>query len=188
MHISRFWKKLTHLINCNTANLLQYCDTEKNPRYPTRSQYHGQGPPWWLALSKWVYNSPYSHGEYYPMHTSVESIPCPLNCRTLLDPRNTQERERTHGETHGEKHYSRNTQEILEWLLHIDIFRKKPMEKSITDVDLSQTPTSQNSKRERERISRIVERSCRAPCVVLVINDNLYGLMVALSYMCRTCP
>jgi hypothetical protein len=24
--------------------------------------------------------------------------------------------------------------------------------------------------------------------VVLVINDNLYGLMVALSYMCRTCP
>jgi hypothetical protein len=24
--------------------------------------------------------------------------------------------------------------------------------------------------------------------VVLVINDNPYGLMVALSYMCRTCP
>jgi hypothetical protein len=33
-----------------------------------------------------------------------------------------------------------------------------------------------------------VERSYRAPCVVLVINDNPYGLMVALSYMCRTCP
>jgi hypothetical protein len=32
------------------------------------------------------------------------------------------------------------------------------------------------------------ERSYRAPCVVLVINDNPYGLMVALSYMCRTCP
>ena len=25
-------------------------------------------------------------------------------------------------------------------------------------------------------------------CVVLVINDNLYGLMVALSYPCRACP
>jgi hypothetical protein len=24
--------------------------------------------------------------------------------------------------------------------------------------------------------------------VVLVINDNPYGLMVALSYVCRTCP
>jgi hypothetical protein len=33
-----------------------------------------------------------------------------------------------------------------------------------------------------------IERSYRAPCVVLVINDNPYGLMVALSYMCRTCP
>jgi hypothetical protein len=32
------------------------------------------------------------------------------------------------------------------------------------------------------------ERSYRAPCVVLVINDNPYGLMVTLSYMCRTCP
>jgi hypothetical protein len=32
------------------------------------------------------------------------------------------------------------------------------------------------------------ERSYWAPCVVLVINDNPYGLMVALSYMCRTCP
>jgi hypothetical protein len=26
------------------------------------------------------------------------------------------------------------------------------------------------------------------PCVVLVINDNPYGLMFALSYICRTCP
>jgi hypothetical protein len=32
------------------------------------------------------------------------------------------------------------------------------------------------------------ERSYQAPCVVLVINDNPYGLMVAFSYMCRTCP
>jgi hypothetical protein len=32
------------------------------------------------------------------------------------------------------------------------------------------------------------ERTYGAPCVVLVINDNPYGLMVALSYMCRTCP
>ena len=38
-------------------------------------------------------------------------------------------------------------------------------------------------------------KKCRAPmkvhepsCVVLVINDNLYGLMVALSYPCRACP
>jgi hypothetical protein len=26
------------------------------------------------------------------------------------------------------------------------------------------------------------------PCVVLVINDNPYGLMFALSHICRTCP
>jgi hypothetical protein len=26
------------------------------------------------------------------------------------------------------------------------------------------------------------------PCVVLVINDNLYELMFELSYICRTCP
>jgi hypothetical protein len=26
------------------------------------------------------------------------------------------------------------------------------------------------------------------PCVVLVINDNPYGLIFALSYICRTCP
>jgi hypothetical protein len=26
------------------------------------------------------------------------------------------------------------------------------------------------------------------PCVVLVINDNPYGLMFASSYICRTCP
>jgi hypothetical protein len=26
------------------------------------------------------------------------------------------------------------------------------------------------------------------PCVVLVINGNPYGLMVAMSYMCRSCP
>jgi hypothetical protein len=25
------------------------------------------------------------------------------------------------------------------------------------------------------------------PCVVLVINDNPYGLMFALSHICRTC-
>jgi hypothetical protein len=27
-----------------------------------------------------------------------------------------------------------------------------------------------------------------APCVVLVINDNLYGLMFASSFICRSCP
>src|SRR3954462_8391657 len=26
------------------------------------------------------------------------------------------------------------------------------------------------------------------PCVVLVIDDNLYGLMCVLSYTCRICP
>jgi hypothetical protein len=26
------------------------------------------------------------------------------------------------------------------------------------------------------------------PCVVLVIYDNPYGLMIALSYICMTCP
>jgi hypothetical protein len=26
------------------------------------------------------------------------------------------------------------------------------------------------------------------PCVVLVINDNPYELMFALSYICRNCP
>jgi hypothetical protein len=30
------------------------------------------------------------------------------------------------------------------------------------------------------------ERTYGVPCMVLVINDNPYGLMVALSYMCRT--
>jgi hypothetical protein len=32
------------------------------------------------------------------------------------------------------------------------------------------------------------ERTYGAPCVVLVINENPHGLMVALSYMGRTCP
>ena len=33
-----------------------------------------------------------------------------------------------------------------------------------------------------------IERTCGAPCVVLVIDDILYGLMVALSYIGRICP
>ncbi len=33
-----------------------------------------------------------------------------------------------------------------------------------------------------------IERICGPPCVVLVINDNLYGLMCVLSYTCRICP
>ena len=33
-----------------------------------------------------------------------------------------------------------------------------------------------------------IERTCGPPCVVLVINDNLYGLMCVLSYTCRNCP
>ena len=31
----------------------------------------------------------------------------------------------------------------------------------------------------------VVERACMPPCVVLVINDNLYGLMCKLSSTCR---
>jgi hypothetical protein len=36
-------------------------------------------------------------------------------------------------------------------------------------------------------------RTCKVkvhvpPCVILVINDNPYGLMFALSYICRTYP
>ena len=33
-----------------------------------------------------------------------------------------------------------------------------------------------------------IERTCGPPCVVLVINDNLYGLICLLSYTCRNCP
>jgi hypothetical protein len=50
---------------------------------------------------------------------------------------------------------------------------------------LSREPCSLNA---LLKTSQPTERSYRAPCVVLVINDNPYGLMVALSYMCRTCP
>ena len=32
------------------------------------------------------------------------------------------------------------------------------------------------------------ESACVAPCVVLVINDNPYGLMFALRYLYRSCP
>src|SRR3954462_13761697 len=35
---------------------------------------------------------------------------------------------------------------------------------------------------------RCVKEHVGAPCVVLVINENLYGLMCALSYTCRICP
>ena len=33
-----------------------------------------------------------------------------------------------------------------------------------------------------------IESAWLIPCMVLVINDNLYGLMFALSYICRCCP
>ena len=32
------------------------------------------------------------------------------------------------------------------------------------------------------------ESACVAPCVVLVINDNPYGLMFALRYPYMSCP
>jgi hypothetical protein len=38
------------------------------------------------------------------------------------------------------------------------------------------------------QLYRYGKRTYEAPCVVLVIDDNPYGLMVALSYVCRTCP
>ena len=37
-------------------------------------------------------------------------------------------------------------------------------------------------------LSAFVKEHVRPPCVVLVINDNLYGLMCVLSYTCRICP
>jgi hypothetical protein len=38
------------------------------------------------------------------------------------------------------------------------------------------------------RRKQTTERTYGAPCVALVINGNPNGVMVALSYMCRTCP
>jgi hypothetical protein len=37
-------------------------------------------------------------------------------------------------------------------------------------------------------VSITVVKEHLPPCVVLVINDNPYGLMFASSYICRTCP
>ena len=37
-------------------------------------------------------------------------------------------------------------------------------------------------------IDNITERAWLPTCVVLVINDNLYGLMCVLIYTCRLCP
>ena len=37
-------------------------------------------------------------------------------------------------------------------------------------------------------IIKVAERAWLPPCVVLVINDNLYGLMCALSYICSVGP
>src|SRR3954462_8199720 len=34
-------------------------------------------------------------------------------------------------------------------------------------------------------LSLVIERACMPPCVVLVINDNLYGLMCKFSFTCR---
>ena len=43
--------------------------------------------------------------------------------------------------------------------------------------------------REDDELSLALgESACVAPCVVLVINDNPYGLMFALRYSCRSCP
>ena len=47
-------------------------------------------------------------------------------------------------------------------------------------------PRRINDKMEEREIIRkglSSERTCGAPCLVLVIDDNLYGLMVALSYI-----
>ena len=41
---------------------------------------------------------------------------------------------------------------------------------------------------QSEKVNSKIERACVAPCVVLVINDNLYRLMFALRYLYRSCP
>jgi hypothetical protein len=43
-------------------------------------------------------------------------------------------------------------------------------------------------RRTRAQASLVRVKEHVPPCVVLVINDNSYGLMFALSYIFRTCP
>ena len=47
--------------------------------------------------------------------------------------------------------------------------------------------TFQKEKHARENLYNVTESAWLIPCMVLVINDNLYGLIFALSYICR-CP
>jgi hypothetical protein len=65
------------------------------------------------------------------------------------------------------------------------------------EVDMQVDKLRSNGKKEKEKVHVSVgewrmimaaERAWSPPCVVLVINDNPYGLMFALSYICRTCP
>jgi hypothetical protein len=58
----------------------------------------------------------------------------------------------------------------------------------VGSLKINECPIAMVLKIMDDFIHFITERKYGAPCVVLVINDNPYGLMVALSYMCRTCP
>jgi hypothetical protein len=57
--------------------------------------------------------------------------------------------------------------------------KAKNAKKALADAD-------QKRVRREQAIAELKEHVL--PYVVLVINDNPYGLMFALSYICRTCP
>jgi hypothetical protein len=57
--------------------------------------------------------------------------------------------------------------------------KAKKAKKALVDAD-------QKRVRREQAIAELKEHVL--PYVVLVINDNPYGLMFALSYICRTCP
>jgi hypothetical protein len=59
------------------------------------------------------------------------------------------------------------------------MFSLVPPEATLVHVAAGHSPVSVARSSVKEHVS---------PCVVLVINDNLYGLMFASSFICRTCP
>jgi hypothetical protein len=75
---------------------------------------------------------------------------------------------------------------ILQNLMSNKIYESKTIIITIFHNNFHNTTPTNN--KIQQTTNKTIERSYRAPCVVLVINDNPYGLMVALSYMCRTCP
>ena len=64
-------------------------------------------------------------------------------------------------------------------LLATDIISAPPAAEDSTLAPLAAT---------KPKRTRKVERAWLLPYVVLVINDNLYGLMCALSYICSVGP